>query len=223
MAVYNEAATVEAAVIAILAQPSVKEIVVVDDASTDGSADIVSRLAATKSSVVLATHDRNRGKGAALRTGFALVTAPIVIIHDADLEYDARDYPRLLTPILEGRADVVFGSRFIGSDAHRVLYFWHSIANRLLTTLCNAFSNLNLTDMETCMKAFRRESLVGITFTEDRFTFEPEFTIKVARAGLRVYEVAVSYHGRTYAEGKKIKARDGLDAIRAILVHGCNL
>lgn len=223
MAVYNEAATVEAAVIAILAQPSVKEIVVVDDASTDGSADIVSRLAATKSSIVLATHDRNRGKGAALRTGFALVTAPIVIIHDADLEYDARDYPRLLTPILEGRADVVFGSRFIGSDAHRVLYFWHSIANRLLTTLCNAFSNLNLTDMETCMKAFRRESLAGITFTEDRFTFEPEFTIKVARAGLRVYEVAVSYHGRTYAEGKKIKARDGLDAIRAILVHGCNL
>jgi glycosyltransferase involved in cell wall biosynthesis len=223
MAVYNEAATVEAAVIAILAQPSVKEIVVVDDASTDGSADIVSRLAASKSTIVLATHDRNRGKGAALRTGFALVNSPIVIIHDADLEYDARDYPRLLTPILEGRADVVFGSRFIGSDAHRVLYFWHSIANRLLTTLCNAFSNLNLTDMETCMKAFRRESLVGITFTEDRFTFEPEFTIKVARAGLRVYEVAVSYHGRTYAEGKKIKARDGLDAIRAILVHGFKL
>lgn len=155
-----------------------------------------------------------------MRTGIAHATAPIVIIQDADFEYDPEEYPVMIAPILKDRADVVFGSRFIGSEAHRVLYFWHSVGNRFLTLLSNMFTNLNLTDMETCFKAFRREIIQGIRIEEKRFGFEPEITCKVARMGVRIYEVAISYHGRTYAEGKKINWKDGISAIRCIVQYG---
>jgi len=220
MPVYNEAQTVAEIVRAVLAQPIVAELICVDDGSRDGSLAVLQKLAATEPRMRVASHDTNQGKGAALRTGIARATAPIVIIQDADLEYDPREYPRILGPILENRADVVFGSRFTGSEAHRVLYFWHSVGNHFLTLLSNVFTNLNLNDMESCYKAFRREIIQGISIEENRFGFEPEITAKVARTGVRIYQVSVSYYGRTYAEGKKIGWRDGFSAMRCILKYG---
>ena len=194
------------------------EIVVVDDCSTDGTREWLSQHVASSPDVALCLHDKNTGKGAALRTGFAAATGDIVLVQDADLEADPREYPQLLTPLLDGRADVVFGTRFLG-QTHRVLYYWHSVGNWLLTTLSNMLSNVNLSDMECCYKAFRTDVLRQITLTENRFGFEPEITAKVARLGCRIYEVSVSYSGRTYAEGKKIGWRDGFSAIRCILKY----
>ncbi|HWA86504.1 MAG TPA: glycosyltransferase family 2 protein [Opitutus sp.] len=216
---YNEAKTIRAIVDRVRAAP-VKdmEIIVVDDDSRDGTRDLLrTQIAPLVDRVVY--HDVNRGKGAALRTGFAAATGDIVLVQDADLEYDPQEYPRLIKPILDGRADVVFGSRFAGGDAHRVVYFWHMVANRMLTLLSNMFTNLNLTDMETCYKVFRREALQRITIEEDRFGFEPEITAKVAKLDIAIYEVGVSYYGRTYAEGKKIGWRDGFRALWAILKY----
>ena len=227
MPVYNEASTVADVIRKVLEQPTVAELIVVDDASTDGTWGVLQKLStensrpATSDSLLKTfRHDTNQGKGAALRTGIARATAPIVIIQDADFEYDPEEYPIMIGPILKDRADVVFGSRFIGSEAHRVLYFWHSIGNRFLTLLSNMFTNLNLTDMETCYKAFRREIIQSIAIEENRFGFEPEITAKIARMNLRFYEVAISYHGRTYAEGKKINWKDGVSALRCILKYG---
>jgi glycosyltransferase involved in cell wall biosynthesis len=216
---FNEAETLEALVDAVLASPVPdKEIVVVDDASTDGT-DKVIRSAIEPRVAKVIRHEINRGKGAALRTGFAAATGDIVLVQDADLEYDPRDYERLLQPILEHRADVVYGSRFSGGESHRVLYFWHWVTNKMLTLLSNMLTDLNLTDMETCYKAFRREILEQIRIEEDRFGFEPEITAKVAKLGCRIYEVGISYAGRTYAEGKKIGWRDGVRAVWCIFKY----
>jgi glycosyltransferase involved in cell wall biosynthesis len=193
----------------------VAEVIVVDDGSTDDTISVAKSVEDQR--IRLIEQPYNMGKGAALRRGFAEATAEFVVVQDADLEYDPADYGLLLEPLQSGKADVVFGSRFISHRPHRVLYFWHSVGNRVLTTMSNAFTNLNLTDMETCYKAFRREVIQGIDLREDRFGFEPEVTAKVAKGGWRVYEVGVSYHGRTYAEGKKIGWRDGLHAARCIL------
>lgn len=220
MAVYNESSTLEHSLRAVLAQSSVGELIAVDDGSTDGSATILERLASDDSRVRHFTHTRNHGKGAALRTGISKASADIVLIQDADLEYDPADYAALLRPILSGKADAVFGSRFIGSHEHRVLYFWHSLGNQFLTLLSNMTTNLNLTDMEACYKVFKRELIQSIAIEEDRFGFEPEIVAKVACAGARIYEVAISYHGRTYAEGKKIGWRDGVSALRCIFKYG---
>ena len=220
MPVYNEASTVEEVIRKVLQQPEVEELITVNDASRDGTGEVLRKLAKELPKMKVFEHDMNQGKGAALRTGISHATAPYVIIQDADLEYNPEEYPVLLKPILDGKADVVFGSRFIGGEAHRVLYFWHSVGNNFLTLLSNMFTNLNLTDMETCYKVFRREIIQGIRIEENRFGFEPEITAKVARLGVRIYEVAVSYSGRTYAEGKKIGWRDGLSAIRCILKYG---
>jgi len=220
MPVYNEASTVEEVIRKVLQQPEVEELITVDDASRDGTGEVLRNLAKELPKMKVFEHDTNQGKGAALRTGISHATAPYVIIQDADLEYNPEEYSVLLKPILDGRADVVFGSRFIGGEAHRVLYFWHSVGNNFLTLLSNMFTNLNLTDMETCYKVFRREIIQGIRIEENRFGFEPEITAKVARCGARIYEVAVSYSGRTYAEGKKIGWRDGISAIRCILKYG---
>jgi glycosyltransferase involved in cell wall biosynthesis len=216
---YNEAASIEAVIDAVLGVglPDL-EIIAVDDGSTDGTIEILRDKVAPRITRVI-YHDRNRGKGAALRSGFAAATGDVVLVQDADLEYDPQDYHRLLVPIREGKADVVYGSRFAGGQAHRVLYFWHSVGNRGLTLLSNMLTNLNLTDMEVCYKVFRREVLQRITIEEDRFGFEPEITAKLAKQKARIYEVGISYAGRTYEEGKKIGWRDGVRAVWCILKY----
>ena len=216
---YNEAATIERLLDAVHASPwPDKEIIVVDDCSADGTRELLEGRLRTRIDR-LALHDKNQGKGAALRTGIAHATGDVVIIQDADLEYDPQQYPRMVEPIAENRADVVFGSRFMGAEPHRVLYFWHRMGNGVLTLLSNMFTNLNLTDMETCYKAFRREIIQKITIEENRFGFEPEITAKVAKMGCRIFEVGISYYGRTYAEGKKINYRDGFRAIYCVVKY----
>lgn len=217
--VYNEAGTVTEVIKTVLRQPWVQELIVVDDASRDGTWESLQPLPKSDPRIKLFRHETNQGKGAALRTGFAHVTAPLVLVQDADLEYDPGEYPLLMGPILAGKADVVFGSRFMGSSAHRVLYFWHSLGNKVLTTFSNMATNLNLTDMEAGFKAFRREVIQKIHIQEDRFGFEPEIVAKVSRLKVRIYEVAISYYGRTYAEGKKVGWRDGFSALRCIVKY----
>jgi len=215
---YNEAATIAALIDSVAAVPIDKEIIVVDDCSKDATRSILTGLAGMVNLRVI-LHERNSGKGAALRTGFAAATGDIVIIQDADLEYDPKEYPRLLQPILDDKADVVYGSRFSGGDSHRVLYFWHYLGNRALTLMSNLFTNLNLSDMETCYKVFRREIIQGIQIEEDRFGFEPEVTAKIAALRCRIYEVGISYSGRTYDEGKKIGWKDGVRAVWCIVKY----
>ena len=219
MPVFNESDTIASVVKTVLAQRPVQQFVIVDDCSTDGTWEKLQPLAQNEPRIKLTRHQINQGKGAALRTGFAHATAPVVIVQDADCEYDPAEYYRLLAPILAGKADVVFGSRFIGSDAHRVLFYWHSLGNKFLTTLSNMASGVNLTDMEVCYKTFRREIIQQIKIEENRFGFEPEITAKVAKLKVRIYEVAVSYYGRTYAEGKKIGWRDGVHALWCIFKY----
>jgi glycosyltransferase involved in cell wall biosynthesis len=218
--VFNEAATVATLLRAVLAQPLVQEVIVVDDASTDGTWEALQTMARADARVRVFRHDRNLGKGAALRTGFACVSAPITVVQDADLEYDPAEYPALVQPILANRADAVFGSRFQSAGAHRVLYFWHYVGNKFLTLLSDMFTDLNLTDIEAGPKVFRTELLRRIRIEENGFGFEPEIIAKVSRIpGVRLYEVPVSYYGRTYAEGKKAGWRDGLRALWCILKY----
>lgn len=218
--VFNEASTIATVLRTALAQPLVREVIVVDDGSTDETWAAIEAVARGEARVRVLRHDQNRGKGAALRTGFAHLSAPIAVVQDADLEYDPAEYPALVRPILMGRADVVFGTRFDSAGPHRVLYFWHSVGNKFLTLLSNMFTDLNLTDIEAGPKVFRTELLRGIRIEENRFGFEPEIVAKVARIpGVRIYEVPVSYYGRTYAEGKKAGWRDGLRALWCILKY----
>ena len=216
---YNEVTTIRQIVDRVRAAPvEDKEIIVVDDCSADGTRDLL-RQEITPLVTAVLYHERNQGKGAALRTGFAATTGDIVLVRDADLDYDTGEYPKLIKPIVEGQADVVFGSRFLGGGAHRVVYFWHMVGNKFLTLCSNMLTNLNLTDMETCFKVFRREVLQKIKIEEDRFGFEPEITAKVARLHVPIYEVGISYYGRTYEEGKKIGWRDGFRALYAIVKY----
>jgi len=217
MPAYNEEATILQILEQVLASPYTAEVLVVDDASSDRTAELVRTL--TDPRVRLLSQLPNQGKGAALRRGFAEASQPFVIVQDADLEYNPDDYRQMMAPLLRGSADVVFGSRFSGGDGHRVLYYWHSVGNRFLTTLSNMFTNINLTDMETCYKAFRREVLQSFELEENRFGIEPEMTAKVARGGWRIYEVGIGYDGRTYAEGKKIGWRDGVRAVYCIVLY----
>lgn len=219
MPCYNERDTILGIVDAVLSQP-VKpvELIVVDDGSTDGTRDLLASLEG-REGVRVFLHERNQGKGAALRTGVSRVAGSIVLIQDADLEYDPAEYSRLIDPIRSGKAAVVFGSRFMGGGPHRVVYFWHMVGNRALTLLSNMMTNINLTDMETCYKVFRRDVIDRISIEEDRFGFEPEITAKVAKLGVPIYEIGISYFGRTYSEGKKIGWRDGIRAIYAILKY----
>jgi glycosyltransferase involved in cell wall biosynthesis len=224
MPVYNEAVTVAEVASVVLAQRPVEELVIVDDCSTDSTWQQLELLAANEPRVKLFRHEVNQGKGAALRTGIAHASSRVVVIQDADLEYDPTEYCLLLTPILSGKADVVFGSRFLGSaGAHRVLYFWHSVGNNFLTLCSNMATDLNLTDMETGYKAFRREVIQAIRIEENRFGFEPEITAKIAKAKARIYEVGISYNGRTYAEGKKIGWRDGIRALWCICKYNFSI
>jgi glycosyltransferase involved in cell wall biosynthesis len=218
---YNELNTIDAIIDAVNAAPYPdKEIIIVDDCSKDGTRDKLKNSIENSGRVSqVLYHDVNQGKGAALRTGIAAATGDLVIIQDADMEYDPNEYPRLVEPILNNRADVVFGSRFLGGDAHRVLYFWHRVGNGFLTLLSNMFTNLNLTDMETCYKVFRREIIQSIQIEENRFGFEPEVTAKIAKLNCRIFEVGISYYGRTYDEGKKIGWRDGFRALYCIVKY----
>lgn len=219
--VFNERTTLEELIARVLAVETglQRELVLVDDGSTDGTPEVYPKIKERwpEEDIVVHLQERNQGKGAALRKGFALATGDILLIQDADLEYDPNDYPKLLQPILDNKADVVYGSRFMGGDAHRVHLYWHQVGNNILTQLSNMFTNLNLTDMETCYKVFRREVLAAMTLKSDRFTIEPELTAKVAKGKWRVFEVGISYAGRDYAEGKKITWRDGLAALWAII------
>jgi len=216
---FNEQETISELVDAVLGSDVVGEVIVVDDGSTDSTAKLLAEVALDEPRVRVLTQEVNRGKGAALRRGFGEARLPYVVVQDADLEYNPADYPRLVGPLLTGKADVVYGSRFQGSAEHRVLFFWHSLGNKFLTLLSNACTNLNLTDMETGYKAFRRDVLERIDIEEPRFGIEPEITAKVARLRCRVYEIGISYHGRTYAEGKKIGWRDGVHAVFCILAY----
>ena len=214
---YNERNTVRALVDRVLASPFVAEVILVDDGSTDGTRALYDGITDPRVQVTL--HNVNQGKGAALRTGFAAATSAFVIIQDADLEYDPAEYPKLLEPLIAERAGAVYGSRFVSSEPHRVLYFWHSIGNRFLTVMSNMVTDLNLTDMETCYKAFRRDVIQAIDIEEDRFGFEPEVTAKLARMGVPIYEVGIAYAGRTYEDGKKIGWRDGVRAVWCIVKY----
>ena len=216
---YNEAKTIETIIDMVIGSPyEKKEIIVVDDCSTDGTREILRNKIAPKVDRII-YHEVNQGKGAALRSGIKEATGDIVIIQDADLEYDPNEYPQIIAPIIQGRADVVFGSRFMGSQAHRVVYYWHRVGNGFLTLLSNMLTNLNLTDMESCYKAFKREIIQSIEIEENRFGFEPEITAKIVRKRCVIYEVGISYYGRTYEEGKKIGWRDGFSALRCIIKY----
>lgn len=217
MPCYNEIETIETCVSAVLRSPWVGEVIIVDDGSTDGTREVLGRLSDDRVRVIL--HEKNGGKGAALRTGFAEAAFEYVIVQDADLEYDPTEYGKILQPLENGIADVVYGSRFRGGEASRVLYFWHSVGNRVLTLASNIFTNLNLTDMETCYKCFRREIIQGFELKENRFGIEPELTGRVAAGRWRVYEVGISYAGRTYEEGKKIGWKDGVRAFVCIVKY----
>jgi len=219
MPVYNERATLRQVVQRVLAVPLELELICVDDGSRDGSQEILAELQTQYRQVRVFLQPKNMGKGAALRRGIQQATGEFVIIQDADLEYDPADYPALLNPLIQGKADVVYGSRFLGSAPHRVLYFWHSVGNSALTLLSNCLTNINLTDMETCYKVFRRDVIHSIPIDEDRFGFEPEITVKIAKRRLRIYEVGISYWGRTYEEGKKIGWKDGVRALWCLVKY----
>ncbi len=219
--VYNEAATISKIVDLVRSVDAgmEKEILLVDDCSRDGTRDVLEKMGRESADLKVLFHEVNQGKGAALRTGFAAATGDVVLIQDADLEYDPKEYPRLLQPIVDGHADVVYGSRFLGGGAHRVVFYWHYLGNWLLTTLSNMTTNLNLTDMEVCYKVFKREVIQGIPLKENRFGFEVEITAKIARRKLKIYEVPISYYGRDYSEGKKIGWKDGFSALRCIVKY----